>query len=332
MKNLNLDNMIKGSTEVGHFNSVSKESLALITKILIVKRMQSIKSLADRTQLPRVGLRDWLQTGDDLFLSQENRLTLLKYIGFDPVLKSLSADRVHYIHIARNWSGLPSDGHEAVFCEMLKRIESDMDTKFLIRELDTGFNGAIFKKHKFYALLSPKTKQRILLKVEAPLAKGTIFVGHGQVADTSFEVVHVSDIRDIIEREEITTNEFDVIFEKSSEERKTFKDVEDYCRAMNISPNELYHALRRVVQAKWDSDTKSTKKEQTSEAGKDNPIFERDGISVHDRKPARRSTAQKPAEKNTAVKRKTTKTVRTVHQNESPNVSDTMKGESTSKD
>ena len=55
---------------------------------------------------------------------------------------------------------------------------------------------------------------------------------------------------DDVEKEQLLISEFDSIFSGDGK-RKTFKDVEDYCRAIGMSANQLMDMLRNDVQEKW---------------------------------------------------------------------------------
>lgn len=230
----------------------SEEDIRFLNKFLRLKGHKSIADLSRQAQVPAIGLRDWLKTGDDLVFCEADRVKLLHYVGYDHNLCGFSKDRVHYIYCERNFFGSPQDSVEKILDEVLLATAEKSNEVFEVAELLTGRPGKLFKQVRYYALKSSKSGQRILLAVTAPKASAAMYrTNHKNcIGVAGMGKVSVRDMADDVEKEQLLISEFDSIFSGDGN-RKTFKDVEDYCRAIGLSANQLMDMLRKDVQKKW---------------------------------------------------------------------------------
>lgn len=233
-------------------NIFSEEDILFLNKFLRLKGYKSIADLSRQAQVPAIGLRDWLKTGDDLVFCEADRWKLLHYVGYDRNLCGFSKDRVHYIYCERNFFGTPQDSVEKILDEVLLTTAEKSGEVFEVAELLTGRPGKLFKQVRYYALKSSKSGQRVLLAVRAPKTSAAMYrTNHkSYVGVSGMRKVSVRDMADDVEKEQLLISEFDSIFSGDGK-RKTFKDVEDYCRAIGMSANQLMDMLRNDVQEKW---------------------------------------------------------------------------------
>lgn len=243
-----------------------KDTLTLINQLMVLKGIESLKGVTEKTGVPLAGLREWLKAGDDLMLQEGMRDKLFAYIGFDIETGALSTDRIHNVRIEKGFFGCKED-RDILLKTVLSNLSVKLETVFEACELvsDNLDGGGTFARVRRFFLCSKKGKQRIHLTVKATTKESAIIpvmeVLNLGGEDKEIPKHKVGDIAEAIETYQLSPSEFDSVFFKGHR-RNTFKDVENLCRANDINPDELIGNIKKGLRKARSTDNLSIVNEE----------------------------------------------------------------------